>query len=311
MIEMPELFERHMILGKQSFEENEYEVAREHFEEAYNLKDDIKANVYLTKSLMALELYYEAYQVMSEKKAEFLLKEEYQEIYFNLLVKTKLLLEIEKFLIVTPSFKKTEWEKKYKVTKEYELTINERKILENEKELADISNVTPVRQPEFLKKIYYLPKERFMELAKNMLLDNKISFLIKSELINQLTQLDINEPFNTVTWDGKIRTFIPNHHLPLKKMYEENQVLNQIIEYFENSDPSLKEVVTSEVKLHLGCLYPFEIEEMQPAEKWVDSYLKKSEYSFEKEAVKEDLKEILSQQQKIEEQVMNSLLFHE
>lgn len=311
MIEMPDLFERHMLLGTKSFEENEYEAARDHFEQAYNLEDDIKANVYLTKSLMALELYQEAYQVMSEKKGEYLLKDPYQEVYFNLLIKMNLFLDIEKFLIVTMSSEKEEWKKMYKVTKEYQLTINKKKILENEKELTDISSVTFAKQQECLKKMYYLPKERFVKITKKMLLDNKISFLIKSELINQLTQLDVSEKLETMTWEGEIRSFIPKNHLPLKKTYAKNQVLNQVIDYFDSSDPTLKEVVTSEIKLHIGCLYPFEIEEMQPVSKWVDSYLKKVDYSFEKDAIEEDLKEVFDYQQKIEEQVMNSLLFHE
>ena len=40
MLEMPDLFERHMLIGQTHVENKEYLEASEHFEKAYDIKDD-------------------------------------------------------------------------------------------------------------------------------------------------------------------------------------------------------------------------------------------------------------------------------
>lgn len=71
MIELPELFERHMTLGKQAVKDGNLEEARSHFEDAYGLKDDMEANVSLVNVLVALKEYQEAYDILKEKKSLF------------------------------------------------------------------------------------------------------------------------------------------------------------------------------------------------------------------------------------------------
>lgn len=311
MIEMPELFERHMTLGKQSFEDKEYNVARDHFNQAYNLKDDEIANLYLTNTLLVLEKYQEAYEVMSEKKKYYLQEPQFQEVYFQLLIKMTLFLEVEKFLIQTTHVKREDWEKVYQVTKEYHLTVNKEKILEKERELADIGSVSLAKQKQRLKLIHYLPKESFLALTKVVLIDSGVSLLVKSEWINQLTQLNVNENLETMTWQGVVVPFNPNDYVPLKQVYANNQVLNQLTQYFDNSDPSLKEMITSEVKLHIGCLYPFEEVWMNPRDIWVSSYLIKSGLSEGNSDLSTELRDVLNCQKEIEEKLMQSMLFHE
>lgn len=273
MLEMPEMFERHMMIGKQEFEKENYDVAITHFEKAYDLKDDLKANVFLTKSLIAVEKYDEAFQRMLEFKGAYLLNKDYQEIYFELLLQKQYLLEIEKFFMLPSIEVKESWIRKYEVAKDYQMVINETKFKEMSDRFQNIVNIPFWEQKKELSLMKFFSKKEFLAVSEPLLISEQLPVLFRNELINQLVQLKIAEKIEIRTWDNEIKTLIPKNRLSLQQTYQESIVLKEVSQYYSEKNPSLEKEIFQMVKLHIGYLYPFSQEIMVPTTEWVKSYL--------------------------------------
>ena len=274
MLEMPDLFERHMTLGELAFIQEDYETARDHFEEAYELKDEISANVGLAKSFIQLKLFEEAYGIISEKKAFYLKEAAFHESYFHTLLQLNYFFEIELFLLHAKTTNLEDFQKAYEIAKDYHLLIYKEKFNKIEEELSQLGKVPPVEQGIVLKQLIYLPKEIVAKLARKLLIEEEVTIFSRSELARQLVELQLKETFTILTFKGELKPFVPKEMLSLNQMYQSSVVLKEITDYFAQNNPSLEREVTRQVKLHMGCLYPFTIDVMKPSESWVASYLK-------------------------------------
>lgn len=305
MLEMPDLFERHMLIGQKQVENKEFLEASEHFEKAYNLKDDLIANVSLTKVLIELEAYDDAYKIMSEHKQNYLLNKEYHDVYFTLLTRSHLFLEIEKFFLLPNVSVKKEWENNYEIAKEYQLVINQKKFNELKNLFLSMPEKNPLEQTVIFKQMVYFPKEVFVELAKELIVSNQLPIFLRNELVNQLVQLKVEEEITLLTWEEVKRDFIPSQAMPLAESYRENEVVIQVSEYYTMNQPSLKQEVLQLMKLHTGCMYPFAKETMVPVSDWVNSYINR----YIDELPDKGLESIYRYQQKLDEEITKLLIF--
>ncbi|MEG0254870.1 hypothetical protein [Vagococcus sp.] len=309
MLEMPEMFERYMSIGKQEYEKGAYEVAMDHFEKAYELKDDLLANVFLTRSLMALEDYDKAFQRMSEYKGAYLLNRDYQDTYFELLIKKQFFLEIEKFFLLPSIEVKDIWLKKYEVAKNYQLVINETAFEEMKEQFNQLPNIPFWEQKKTLGLMKYFPKEVFVTLAKPLLVSEELSVLFRNDLVNQLVQLKITTPLSVLTWEKQIKTFIPSDYLSLQQSCQESVVLQKVSHFYTENNPSLKKEMMQLIKLHIGYLYPFNNEVMTPTEDWVKSYMQPYARIDAIEEGSKTLEDIYVYQKRLEKEVANLGIF--
>ena len=305
MLEMPDLFERHMLIGQKHVENKEFIEASEHFEKAYDIKDDLVANVSLTKSLMELEAYDVAYNIMVEHKKDYLQNKEYHDVYFTLLNKCHLFLEIEKFFLLSHVTVKAEWEKNYEIAKDYQLVINQKKFNELKTLFLSIPEKKPLEQTMILKQMVYFPKEVFVELAKELIVAKQLPIFLRNELVNQLVQLKVEEEINLLTWEEVQREFIPSKGVSLADSYRDSEIVKEVAEYYTMNQPSLKQEVLQLMKLHIGCMYPFEKETMQPVSDWVNSYI----HRYLDETSDKALESIYTYQQKLDEEITKLLIF--
>ncbi len=305
MLEIPNLFERHMSLGQRKFDNMEFEDAATHFEEAYDMKDDLLANLNLTKSLIEINSLDKAYEIMKEHEKDYLLNVDYQETYFDLLNKCHYFLEVEKMFLSPFVEVKKEWRKSYRIAKEYQLTINQKKFKELEEAFLLVVEKKPTEQAVILKLMRYFPKDLFVSLAKELLVDKRVSVFSKNELVNQLVQLKIEEKISLLNWEQQLKTFFPSHHKPLFESYQENSVLQKVDDYYTANNPSLKTEITRVVKLHIGYLYPFEKDTMSPVSEWVNSYID----TYDGNKCDKSLEAVYNYQQRIDEDLANLFLF--
>lgn len=306
MIEMPDLFERHMTLGEQALLEKEYERAREHFDEAYQIKDDFFANVGLVKSLVELKLFEEAYELIKEKKLRYQKEMPYQEIYFHCLLQLNYFLEIEKFLLQFDSAAKEDWQKAYNIAKDYHLLIYKEKFKKIETEIKELDQAKPIAQGMILKKLIYLPQDKAVELIETLLVNPNVSLFSRSELVQQLVELQLEQSVELLTYSNELKQVVPKEVSPLKQVYSKSVILSQVSDYFAQNNPSLQQEVEKQVKLHIGCLYPFHEEVMVPTKAWVESYL----MQYQGSQSQSDLEEVLAIQKCLDEAVLKLFSFH-
>lgn len=307
MLEMPNLFERNMTLGEQAYEEEQYELAREHFESAYNIKNEIEANASLCKSLIALKEYEQAYQIINEKKQNYREQGIYQGYYFEVLLQLNLFFEIEKLLVSETLENRQDFEKAYSIAKEYHLMIYKEKYKKIEESIMELPHMPTFQQNKVLKQLSYLPKERVIPLAQKLLVNPNVSLFSRSELIQQLAQINLVDEIKVLTYNNEILSFTPCDIGQLKEVYEESKILKEVGEYFEQNNPSLKLEVEKTIRLHLGCLYPFHNIVMTPVNDWVESYKEKYENTINNEA-RSNIYEI---QEMIDQEVLKLFSFQE
>lgn len=303
---MPNLIERHMTLGRQSFEQEDYETARVHFEEVYEREDDVLVNLYLTKTLVALKEYQQAYKLLMEKKNYYEQHKDYQETYFQVLLSLTYFFEIDKLFSLMGNKVPDDWSKSYQISKEYTFLMDKKRLSEIEEELLLLGSYQFVQQGTILKNIKYLPKEKAIPIIKQLLVDKHVAIFTRTELIQELIRIKYNEEILLVTWEGKEASCLPIEVPLLKVVYQTNLVLKEVSDYLIMNHPSLFLEVAKTIRLHLGCVYPFQDEVMKPVDKWVTSYLMK----YETLSNREDLNEILSIQEKLDEEVFKLMSFH-
>lgn len=275
LLEMPDMFERYMKLGEAAFDKEQYEEARDNFEEAYSLKDDPLGNLSLVKSLAKLKEYKSAYAIILENKRIYIEEKSNQSVYFEVLLQLTYFLEIEKLLAQKVLANQQNFEKAYSIAKDYHLMVYKEKFKKLELEVKSLVDCPSFEQGKYLKKLVFLPKEIVLPIAKELLVRPEVSLFSKNELVQHLVQLRLDEPVEILTYDQKKASFIGNETLTLNEAYLNSQVLKEVTDYFEQHNPSLKKEVLSTVKIHIGCLYPFQDEVMKPVHSWVEEYLQK------------------------------------
>ena len=309
MLEMPEMFERHLSLGQKAYQEAQYESARGHFEEAYQLKDDIEANLWLTKSLMTLGLYQNAYDILMEKKTYYLTKEEGLDVYFEVILNLNFFLEIEKLLVTTNSDKRLEWESSYQTVKDYQLLMHPDKYKTLIESLTHLHELPPMKQGNALKNLVFLPKEMAVEIAEKLLIDQKVSLFMRSELVQELVALQITSAVKILTYDGSLKEFQPNEMEKLTLVYQKSALLKELSHYFSKRDPALEAEVLKAVKIHIGLLYPFHEIEMIPMNKWCERYIQIYQGEGDVPLEDDELIEVSKKQDKLDEAVFQLLFF--
>ncbi|MFW7420158.1 MULTISPECIES: tetratricopeptide repeat protein [Vagococcus] len=275
LLEMPDMFERYMKLGEAAFENEEYEEARDCFEEAYSLKNDPLANLSLVRSLTKLKEFKSAYAIILENKRIYIEEKSNQSVYFEVLLQLTYFLEIEKLLAQKSLVNQQDFEKAYRIAKDYHLMVYKEKFKKLEIEVTSLVDYPSFQQGKYLKKLIFLPKEIVISLAKELLVNPDVSLFSKNELVQHLVQLRLTEPVEVLTYDNKVVSFVGSETLTLNEAYQNNQVLKEVSDYFEQHNPSLKKEVLSTIKIHIGCLYPFQDEVMKPVQSWVEEYLEK------------------------------------
>lgn len=303
---MPDMFERYMKLGQASFENKNYIEARDFFESAYDLKDDVEANHSVVKSLVALKEYESAYSVIKEKKRSYLIEEELFSIYFEVLLQLNYFLEIDKLLVSNEFGQLADYQKAYSIAKEYHLLLYKEKFKQIESKLTQLGEVKAIEQSEIIKELNYLPRERAVPIIQELLVNPSVSIFSRSELVQQLAQIKEEKVISVLTYDNQLREFKGSQIATLKECYQTNQVLKEVSQYVEQHQPSLTREIQQAIKLHIGCVYPFDQEVMLPIEDWCSSYLEK--YGVKEQwNMNESVQKI---QERLDQEVFKLMFFH-
>ena len=257
--------------------------------------------------MIHLKLYAESYHILSEKKQTYLYEAEFQPVYFEVLIQLHYFYEVEKLLVHISE--KEFYQKKYELAKDYQLLMNPDRYKKIQDDLVDLGKISPMKQGKALNQLIFLPKEQVALVAQKLLVDKHVALFSRSELVQQLAQGQFTESFEILTWQNKLKSFIPNEVLSLKEVYRTSQLLKEIEIFFAQNAPSLSAEVERTAKLHLGCFYPFNEEEMQPTDIWVESYIEKY-YGKPSRPVDEELLElVILKQAKLDEEVFKLLSF--
>ncbi|MGO3732025.1 MAG: hypothetical protein ACTJHC_02495 [Vagococcus sp.] len=305
LLELPNMYERHIRLGKEAYAKGYISVASEHFAEAYQLEDTLEANGWLVKSLVKDSKAKQAYNLLKEYEYAYL-DDQYSDLYVSVLLQLAYFYELELLLSKLSTERANAYRPMYEASQSYWMAVDNQRLINVQRELMLLGEKNVAHQIKGVKQLRYLPKESMIKVGDVLLQDKRVIPFVRAHFLDALVQLKINHSFQCLTIESQCVTVNPSQLLTLRETYKDSPVLSRLKESLEQQNPSSLETVTEVLTLHIGCLYPFSKEVMEPASLWVDSYNMSYGMSIQHtvDVHSDEFKQVLNIQRKLDEEVM-------
>lgn len=307
---MPNLYDNHLRIGKEASLKGEHEIASEHFEAAYDLKDTFEANFLWSESLYALKAVKESYEVLREKETEYKTCPEALDHYFNVLLKLQYHVKLESLLGSLGDEEEPLYRERYQHVLDYLDVMEKPRIEETKQRVLGIAAATPREQVMLVKEAAKLPRIYLEEVCVTLLGDRRILGMVNAQLLDYLVLMGSDKAYDVCDITGSIRTVQPSKLRPLNKATPLNPVYQEVLERVERKEPNLYEGIKEVMRLHVGCLYPFDQELMQPTEEWVASYLLHYGIGIETDNWEDNMDGVMRIQALVEQEVMRLMTNH-
>ena len=304
LIPMPNLYDNHVRIGKEASSKGEYEIASEHFEAAYDLKDTFEANFLWSESLYALKDFRKSYEVLRERESEYTGYPEALDHYFNVLLKQHYHVKLEALLASLSKEEEPLYRERYQHVLDYLEVMEKPRIEERIQQVSGIVTASPREQVQRVKAAEKLPKVYLEALCVELLLSTQVLGMVKAQLIDYLSSMGSERVYDVCDITDNIRRVKPKALLSLNKATRSNPVYQQVLTRVEQEEPNLYEGIKGVIRLHVGCLYPFDKELMQPTDQWVSSYLVPYGIGSEGGNFEENMDGVMMIQGLVDEEVM-------
>lgn len=307
-IEFPNNFNGFLNIGKHAFEQEHYVEALANFEAAYELDSNFELNTYLVRALMEMGQPERALTVAREFVPMYLADGRWTALYVNVLLATKHYLKAEKVvanLAETGSPLNKDIMDLFNAAKRVYQSTESRNIRQKSEQLLALGDLPPFEQMQRIPVIEGLTRDELVPAAQQLLVDQRVTLMIRTSLLENLAQLKITEPLHFLTVKDETITVVPADCGTIYGSEKVQRVLNGVAEDMEKNQPSMAKMVLKTARLHLGCLYPQADRWLTWPDLWVYSY----SGLFQPETVplsaeeQQLLKEIQLLQQKIDSQL--------
>lgn len=251
------------------------------FEKAYELKQDEETNILYTTALYQLGNLKKAKEVADDKQKVYIEDEELASFYANILIETKHFLEADKIIQKNRKSKELAKREKWLVLEEHleqERILQQAEQIKKEKkvfeEIKKIGTMSFEYQSSIVKKISKWTTSRYLNAAKQILIDENVNEIVKTSILEELVTRQVTETVN-LTWFHEKKSLILSHLLSLENNSTVLAVKKKAEEQLGEQDPVLFQVLEQEIMLQFLFLYPYIEEVVTDPTKWVELHVQK------------------------------------
>lgn len=279
-IQFPLNQERFFQLGQTLLEQGKTLEATDYFKKSYALKPTFALNLVVTSTLIEAGQAHDALKIAEDFESEYLKNEEFFSLYLQCLIDNNNFLKAHRIVnqkIVAATGKNLKKYAQYKkVIRQRELIfqqLEEKKVKESYDSFLSIPTMPYLEQLNTSKLAQILPQEEFYHGCQKLFLDERVHYLVKALLLEELSQLHLPKKIDILYRNQNKRTvwlpdIVPITSVPLFER------LTLILENEAgNVDPILEANVLEEMRLAYALLYPFEGEFIHNPRNWVLAYL--------------------------------------
>ena len=279
-VELPGNYERHIQLGKQAANQQNWATAIDHFEAAYALEQRFSLNILLASVLVENRQLAAALQLMQEKFADYLAEPDLIGFYIAVLLANKEFVEAnELWQGVWPQMQQDAKQRVFWQTVKRSIERAQNRYREQQvpsidkiqQKLYSIAGLPLTEQMQLLKLAKQLPQAEYLKGIQPVLVNPYVHPFVRSTIFEELVTLKIAQPI-AVFWFDQVKTAIPNE-IPLMETSPKIQAVQQAIQQTLADDPIFAEQVLVTSQLYLACLYPFENEVLVDSDEWTTLFL--------------------------------------
>lgn len=275
-IEFPKNYAIYTNKALKSLQSSDYEKAIFYLKKAYAIKNEESMNVLLVSSLFQNGQIREALETAEEKKSFYEGNERRLLVYVELLLANNNFLQAQKY--IDDYSKRTDspyHETWVKLDQELYKKRKETGQIQKEKEevivkyLFSLASVTNEEQFKLMNQADQLSTQNLQKVSTSVFNNPYVHPLAKSTLLSILIERKDSTHYS-YSWFGKTKMIVPSHIMAFDKN-EKVQRLIAITNQFFQQNPSLCELVMSELKLILLLLFPFidDVISNEKEEEWV------------------------------------------
>nr|WP_278842433.1 hypothetical protein [Melissococcus plutonius] len=286
-ISFPKNYERYIELGQAAMDAKNTEAALDYFLKAYAIHQDFSLNFLIVSMYLGSEQPKTALTIASELKKDYLSSVDSLEFYIQLLIQNHQFIEAHILINDQLLLKKTKNIKPFIALKKQvcqtELLYQQfetSKITELEQNLKILQTYSYFEQLTIIKQAVQLPKERFIKIGKEILLNSDVHYLVCSWLLNEFEKLNLTEKICFLWIDQKTYQVIPaNIGDPM-----DSEICQRVLLYLEkeliNDHPILLLELKEEIQLHFVLLYPLIDQIITDPKLWTISYISFYDHSL-------------------------------
>lgn len=259
-------------------EKNDFEQALIYIEKIYATEKTYAINYFYASILFSLERYEEALEIADEYKESYLKSDEYILIYTLLLIKNHQFLEAEAIIQKKKDnpllFHEQEWQNIQQELeherKSFQIDLDlKRKEIKNK--LLQMDHFSLMEQVQLIEASQILELEDLQEVADQLLNHPYIPGQIQRGFLEILIKKG-DEKHYPFSWFNQMKTICPKD----LKTFNELPILQEIESILEDKlqkNPSLFQVIKTEIINDLLMIYPFVEETITDTSYWVDLYI--------------------------------------
>lgn len=277
--EFPKNYERFIAQGEEALVEHNQIAALENFQQAYQLQQTPPVNQKIVQLLLE----------MGEADEALALAEAFQESYFENLETATIYMQIysqsrsfiEGYILlkqllqtkkITLAQQKTLEQQLMQVEEAYQ-QLETQQIQAIKRNLL-VSDQLPVyQQLANIKVSLYLPKPVFVEVAKDLVMNQALSYFAREWFIEELALLQFSEPLTFLWYDNQPQTVLLEGKTGPLNTPIYSEICTELRNRLENDDPIMLQHLEEEIRLHLAYLYPLAETVISDSTIWVWGYL--------------------------------------
>ncbi|EHZ9176470.1 hypothetical protein ACR6L3_001499 [Enterococcus faecalis] len=277
--EFPKNYERFIAKGEEALVEHNQIAALENFQQAYQLQQTPPVNQKIVQLLLE----------MGEADEALALAEAFQETYFENLETAAIYMQIysqsrrfiEGYILlkqllqtkkITLAQQKTLEQQLMQVEEAYQ-QLETQQIQAIKRNLL-VSDQLPVyQQLANIKTSLYLPKPVFVEVAKDLVMNQALSYFAREWFIEELALLQFSEPLTFLWYDNQPQTVLLEGKTGPLNTPIYSEICTELRNRLENDDPIMLQHLEEEIRLHLAYLYPLAETVISDPTIWVLGYL--------------------------------------
>ncbi len=279
-IQFPKNYDRFILLGQEALDQENFSLAAENFEKAYQFKQDFSLNFILVTALMELGQYQKARQLAEEQLDEYYKVSDLLIVYITLLIYTQDFIKAHEIVndqidhMLEPQVQR--WvlmKEQIERAEAHYVTTAKKKINEILAKAGHLKDFLLKDQLIYAGEIHLLPTEEFVLISKKIIKSCNMHSLIKASVLEELAKLKVKEAVDYCWIDQQVYQVFPMELENITEPASYQQLADFIEKKTMDDDPILYQALMTEIRLHFALLYPFADREVKDPKLWALSYL--------------------------------------
>lgn len=281
-INFPKNYETFFKKGIQQFQAGNLEEACLYFKSAYAIKKEPLVNTMYVSALYQLGDYLQAKEIADDIKEHYQKDENLYGFYTSLLIKNQLFVEAERIIqkhllhqenrAVNPVWETAQLELEKERNKvEKEKVARAQELVKN---ILAMGGKSFQYQSSLVKQMGDLEVGLYSLSAKSILGNPFVNEIIKSTVLEGLIQQNSHEKYE-LYWFKENRMVVPAHVTSIEENETVKQMLTLLRDQFEDTNPTLYQMLMQEINLQFLFLHPYIDEVVTDVTIWLDLCLKR------------------------------------